>query len=98
VHLLPNYDEYFIGLKDRSAYDARLKADGVEARTDALGGHILFIDGQIVGGWKRMVTGKTVVVAPSLLLRLSAAEQRAVASKAQAFGEFLANPVKIQQE
>ncbi|HEY6089385.1 MAG TPA: winged helix DNA-binding domain-containing protein [Gemmatimonadaceae bacterium] len=98
AHLLPNYDEYFIGLKDRSAFSARLKASGVEARTDALGGHVLFIDGQIVGGWKRAVVNKTVVVAPNLLLRLSEAERGALGSEVQRFSEFLAIPVRIQQE
>src|SRR5882762_7085195 len=30
VHLLPNFDEYFIGLKDRSALAERLKSSGVK--------------------------------------------------------------------
>jgi hypothetical protein len=98
VHLLPNYDEYFIGLKDRSAFGARLKESGVKPRTDALSGHILTIDGQIVGGWRRTVVKKTVVLAPTLLIRLSVSEQRAVRDAAAKFAEFVAAPLKIQQE
>jgi hypothetical protein len=97
-HLLPNYDEYFIGLKDRRAFNARLESAGVEARTDALGGHILFIDGQIVGGWKRTVVRKTVVIAPRLLLPLSGAEWRAVASAAKRLSDFLATPVEVLRD
>ena len=96
VHLLPNYDEYFIGLKDRSAFAARLKASGVEARTDALSGHVLFVDGQIVGGWRRTLAKRTVVVEIRLLIRLREAERRAVAAAVRKFGEFLGLPVKIR--
>ena len=96
THLLPNYDEYFIGLKDRSAFSMRLKASGVEARTSALSGHILSVNGQIVGGWRRTLVGGTVVIRPRLLIRLSEAERRAVGVAARRFGRFLAMPVEIQ--
>jgi len=96
AHLLPNYDEYFIGLKDRSAFSARLKASGVESRTDALSGHILFVNGQIVGGWKRTLVGGTVIIKPNLLTRLSEAERRGVGMAARKFGRFLGLPVEIR--
>ena len=95
THLLPNYDEYFIGFKNRSAFGARLRAAGVEARTDALSAHILFVGGQIVGGWKRTLVGGTVVVAPSLLIPLGEPERRAVGVAARKFGRFLGSPVEI---
>jgi hypothetical protein len=97
AHLLPNFDEYFIGLKDRSAFSARLKASGVEARTDALSGHILTINGQIVGGWRRTLVGRTVVIQPNLLLRLSEAERRAIGVVGRKFGRFLARPAEIRR-
>jgi hypothetical protein len=96
THLLPNYDEYFIGLKDRSAFSARLKESGVKARTDALSGHILIVNGQIVGGWRRTLVRQTVVIEPNLLIPLSEAEQRAVGVAARRFGRFLALPVEIR--
>ena len=96
AHLLPNYDEYFIGLKDRSAFGARLRASGVEARTDALSGHILIVGGQIVGGWRRTLARRTVVVELRSLIRLRDAERRAVGMAVQRFGDFLELPVKIR--
>jgi len=98
AHLLPNYDEYFIGLKDRSAFSARLKAAGVEARTDGLSGHLLLMDGQIVGGWRRTLARRTVVVEPRLLIPLRAAERRAVGVAAQRLSDFLALPVEIRSD
>ncbi len=88
AHLLPNYDEYFIGFKDRSAFNARLTSSGVRARTDALSGHILIINGQIVGGWRRTLVRGTVVIEPKLLIRLNEAERRAVKAAARKFDRF----------
>lgn len=96
VHLLPNYDEYFIGLKDRTAFGTRLESSGVKPRTDGLSGHLLVINGQIVGGWRRTVVGRKMVIEPRLFIRLSEAERRAVARRARQLGEFLALPVDIR--
>jgi hypothetical protein len=96
AHLLPNYDEYFVGLKDRSAFGARLESSGVSPRTSALSGHALVVNGQIVGGWRRTLVGRTVVIEPQPEVRLSEAERRAVGTAARRVGRFLALPVEIQ--
>src|SRR5688572_8078417 len=96
VHLLPNYDEYFIGLKDRSAFAARLRAAGIEPRTDALSGHILAINGQIVGGWNRTLRAKEAILHLKLLQRLTAPENRAVEKAARSYGEFVGIEARIQ--
>jgi Winged helix DNA-binding domain len=96
AHLLPNYDEYFIGLKDRSAFSERLRAAGIEARTDALSGHILAINGQIVGGWGRTFRGKKAIIHLKLLQKLTAEEKKAVGTAAKRFTDFLGMPVQIQ--
>ena len=96
AHLLPNYDEYFIGFKDRGAFALRLRAAGIAARTDALSGHILAIDGQIVGGWGRTLRGKNAVIRLRLLQALSAAEDRAVVTTVKRFSDFLGVQVEIK--
>jgi hypothetical protein len=96
THLLPNYDEYIVGLKDRSAYGARLESSGVKPRTSALAGHALVINGQIVGGWRRTLVGRSVLIEPTPLIRLSEAEGRAVGVAARKFGRFLGLPPRIR--
>jgi len=96
THLLPNYDEYIVGFKDRSAYGARLESSGVKSRTSALAGHALVINGQIVGGWRRTIARRSVVIEPTSLIRLSEAERRAVGVAARKFGRFLGLPAKIR--
>jgi hypothetical protein len=96
THLLPNYDEYIVGLKDRNAYGARLQSSGLKPRTSALSGHSLVINGQIVGGWRRTLVGRSVVIEPKPLIRLSEAERRAVGVAARKFGRFLGLPARIR--
>lgn len=96
AHLLPNYDEYFIGFKDRSAFGLRLKASGVEGRTDALWGHILTINGQFVGGWRRTLAKRTMIVELKPFIPLRDDERRAVGATVQRFGDFLALPMNIR--
>ncbi len=96
VHLLPNFDEFFVGLKDRRAFGTRLESSGVKARTSALSGHALVVNGQIVGGWKRILATRTVTVEPKPLIRLNDAERRAVGVAAQKLGQFLESPVEMR--
>ena len=95
THLLPNYDEYIVSLKDRSAYGERLASSGVKPRSSALSGHSLVVNGQIVGGWKRTLVGRSVVVEPRPLVRLSEAERRSIGVAARKFGRFLGLPARI---
>jgi hypothetical protein len=92
AHLLPNYDEYFIGFKDRSAIAQRLGSAKTVTGINALTGHVVVVDGQIVGGWKRTFDKKTIRVDLSIQARLTGAEEKRVAAAASRFGEFLGVP------
>jgi hypothetical protein len=95
VHLLPNYDEYFIGFKDRSSIGKRAGTKPVTGGK-ALINHILTVEGQIVGGWKRVQRGKGMVIDLALLVPLKRAE-RVQLDKARArFEAFLASQVVIE--
>jgi hypothetical protein len=96
AHLLPNYDEYFIGYKDRSAISQRLGKADLVAGGNALIGNVVFVDGQLVGGWKRTFDKNTVVVELNLLARLTAAERGRVVAEAHKLGEFLGSAVELR--
>ena len=95
AHLLPNYDEYFIGFKDRSAFAERLGGGGVvtKAQLDALWGHVLVVDGQIVGGWRRAPGASDVGL--RLLLALTPTERDLVVRAGRRFEKFLGIPVQV---
>lgn len=96
AHLLPNYDEYFIGYKDRSAIAQRLGHAKAVTGGNALLAHVVVVDGQLVGGWKRIVEKKAVVVELELMAQLTAAEKGRVTAAARRFGDFLALPLKLR--
>jgi len=89
AHLLPNYDEYFIGLKDRSAIAERLQSAALVTGGNALIGNVIVVDGQLVGAWARRIEKAAVVVELEPLTRVTAAEERAIRSAAAAYGAFL---------
>ena len=89
TRLLPNYDEYFIGLKDRSAIQEKLRRAGMEGRVEFLGGHLIVVDGQIVGAWKRKLEGKSLAIPMKLLTPVSATERSAIVAEAKRLAAFL---------
>ena len=93
ARLLPNYDEYFIGHRERGAMLARLRAAGGDIANVALSGHLLAIDGQVVGFWARATKAMAVEVEP--LVELTAREWKAVDAAARALGAHLEQPVAV---
>jgi len=96
AHLLPNYDEYFIGFKNRCAIGKRLSSTANVTIRDALTPHVIVVDGQLVGGWKRTLAKTAVVVEVRFLVGLSGSEKNAVREAAHAFGDFLELPVELR--
>ena len=95
ARLLPNYDEYFIGLKDRRAMLSTLMTLGLEGKVGFLGGHLLTINGQAVGGWRRTFSGKKAILELKVLTKLSDAERRSVTREVERFANFLGVPVDM---
>ncbi len=95
AHLLPNYDEYFIGFKDRTAIGKRLNSTAIVTTRNAPTPHVIVVDGQLVGGWRRTLTRIAVVVELRPLVGLSGREKSAVRDAAHAFGAFLELPVEL---
>jgi hypothetical protein len=95
AHLLPNYDEYFIGFKDRSAIGELARQSGLAKNDTALMAHIIILDGQIVGGWKRILKKDPVIVRLDLLTTLTKAEKQAITVAAEQYGKFLGLAVNL---
>lgn len=93
--LLPNYDEYFIGLKDRSAIGEVARQANIPEYESALIGHVIILNGQIIGGWRRTLGKKEVRVETSLIAKLTKAEKGLIDDAAERFGQFLELPVSV---
>jgi hypothetical protein len=89
AHLLPNYDEYFIGHRDRSAIGDRLKHIDPVTGGDARISHVAFIDGQLVGGWRRTTDVSGVRASVTPLVKLTREEKQRLDGVASRFAAFL---------
>lgn len=93
AHLLPNYDEHFIGFRDRSALAGRLK--GRKFPPDTFRGHVIAVGGQLVGGWRRELARDRVEVELNPVVALTPSERKSVAAAVVAFGAFLELPAAV---
>jgi hypothetical protein len=97
VHLLPGFDEYLLGYRDRSAV-----LDPAHAQRICPGGNGMFnptivIDGVVTGTWKRTFKGGAVVIETTPFRPLTAAEGDALGAAADRYGRFLGLPAVLLQ-
>ncbi len=96
AHLLPIYDEYVMGYKDRSAMLGALDREKFNTGSIAFD-NLIVIGGMLVGSWKRTLSKREVSIETNFNVRLTKREEKAVAAAAAQFGEFLGlSPTLIQ--
>lgn len=97
ARLLPTYDEYFIGFRDRSAIHARFAAAGVTDAITGLSSNLMTIDGQAVGTWERAFKPTSVIVRMKPVIRLTGVERAALAREAERLSRFVGLAVQLEQ-
>lgn len=95
AHLLPNFDEYSVAYRDRSALTERLKKSRLHVRNDAVLANSVIVGGQFVGTWKRRFKENAAVVESKLLTSLRRSEHQAIAAAVRKYAEFLELPVEL---
>jgi hypothetical protein len=95
AHLLPNYDEYFIGLRDRAAILVALRAAGASLDNVALSGHLFTAGGQVLGGWRRGRRAGGVAIEVTPLVTPTPAQRKALAAAVAALGAFMDVPATL---
>jgi hypothetical protein len=96
VHLLPNYDEYIIGYKDRNAAFDVQNTKMENPRDNIVFNHTILIDGRVAGTWKRSFSKGQVLLEVRPFARLSSAEEAALTRAVQRYGEFHGMPVVLR--
>ncbi|WP_375435922.1 winged helix DNA-binding domain-containing protein [uncultured Hymenobacter sp.] len=91
VCLLPGFDEYFLGYKDRSAVLATEHANHICPGGNGIFKPMLVVDGQIVGTWKPKISEGKVAVAAQLFLPAQV-PQAAIEAAAVQYCHFLGLP------
>ena len=95
LHLLPIYDEYIMGYKDRGAY---LKmTEHIEPKPNFAFFNTIVLDGQIVGIWKRVLHPKSIEFEYEFLQPLTQGQQLLFKKALERFGGFHNLPMNDEQ-
>jgi hypothetical protein len=89
VHLLPGFDEYLLGYRDRSAALDPKHAPTIVPGNNGMFMSTIVVDGRVAGTWKRTANRKTVRVTAQPFEPLDERAKRGVVTAAQWYGEFL---------
>lgn len=92
VFLLPGYDEYLLGYRDRGAVLAGEHADHVVPGGNGVFRPMLVVDGQVTGTWKRTVKKNTAAVEANPFMPIELPEEM-LTGAAQRYSQFLGLPL-----
>jgi hypothetical protein len=96
AHLLPAFDEYLLGYRDRSAVLDPRHAGRVVPGSNGIFLPILVVHGRVVGTWKRVVKSERVIVHASPFDRLPKAVNRAIAGAAEVYASFVGKRLEVK--
>jgi hypothetical protein len=88
TYLLPGFDEYLLGYKDRTAALEAVYAQKVTPGNNGIFNPIIVIEGRVVGTWKRTFKKDTVVIEKKPFMPLSQAQSQAITVAAQRYGRY----------
>ena len=97
AYLLPAFDEYLIGYRDRSAM-----LDIKHAKKVVPGGNGMFlpialIDGRVVGTWKRTIKKDRIDIHLNPFAKLGREQYEAIAIAAERYGRFIGRRVILEK-
>jgi hypothetical protein len=94
ICLLPIYDEYIMGYKDRSAIMEYAKSRKAESsfKYDCM----IIYDGQIIGTWKRTITSKRIELKYDLFSTLTDVQQEKFRDAMNRFARFNGLPIEYK--
>lgn len=95
AHLLPMWDEYLLGYKDRSAALAPEDAARVVPGANGVFRASVLVDGQVAGVWKRRTGRDGVAVSVQAFGPLTDAALRRVGRAVSGYGSFLGEPAVL---
>lgn len=94
-HLLPSFDEFFIGYKDRSASIAVINNTKLFTN-NGIFWPSLITNGRASGSWKRKITGRYVDINIELFVSPSSISIRNLNAQATRFGRFLGKEARTK--
>ncbi len=95
VHLLPGFDEYVLGYKDRSAILAPEYSQAIVPGGNGVFRPTIIVDGEVSGTWRRVNRGSDIEIEPMLFGPQPRWFAKDLAAAAEAYGSFLERPIRL---
>jgi hypothetical protein len=95
VHLLPGFDEYVLGYKDRSAILAPEHSAAIVPGGNGVFRPTIVVDGEVSGTWRRVNKGSHVVIEPDLFGPQPSWFASALDAAVAQFGSYLERPARL---
>ena len=95
AHLLPNFDEYLVAFRDRTAaIDSSRRFDASRLAMGSVLANVVLLNGKVRGGWAKTQKRRSLVVELRLFEPPSPAERTAFEAAVADFSRFLGRPVE----
>ena len=92
--LIPDFDEYIVGYKDRSHLVNGISNNKMELN-EFIFNPTIILNGEIVGKWKRILKVGKVKILLNLFKKLNNEENRIIKEAAITYGKFIGMPVSV---
>ena len=95
VHLLPGFDEYLLGYRDRTAALAPEHSEAIVPGGNGMFKPTIVADGDVVGTWTRTLRAGEIVVEAAPFARSPRAQDAGLAKAVEAYGAFIGRPARL---
>lgn len=95
AYLLPGFDEFILGYKDRSAILEAKHAQKIVPGNNGMFLPTVIIDGKVVGLWRKVIRKSDVVISLAPFEPLSQSDLGLLEAPAKRYGDFLGLPVSV---
>ena len=90
VYLLPDFDEYLVAYRDRSAaLDGKYTKQVIGASGNGIFSPVVIINGKVTGTWKRTLKKDKVMVEINPFIELSERQEKLISATKMRYGNFL---------
>ncbi|WP_321417898.1 winged helix DNA-binding domain-containing protein [uncultured Methanomethylovorans sp.] len=95
MYLLPGFDEYMLGYKDRSAVLNAQYSQQIVPGNNGMFSSTIVKDGQIVGTWRRSFKNDHIIITPQPFIEFKGSERKLFSVASNQYGQFLEMSVSI---
>jgi hypothetical protein len=97
TYLLPGFDEYLLGYRDRTAALDPAQAPIICPGSNGMFASTIVSGGRVVGTWRRAVKKKSVAITPAPFATLEKTVKDGVAEAARRYGEFIQLSASVEE-